>query len=162
MKLQVVLKNLIQIRGLTLIFKINTNTSLASAKTHHFSQNTRTRKGEICSKFAFKTMLYVHWPEKSLDPLLLLGSLTAFNKLVTNSKQCKSVIKYMPVISESPSFSVCKHYLNVLNNIITDLGLGLIISNAHEDLYAKVVQIIWKHGSMYENIISIIAVFVKS
>ena len=107
-------------------------------------------------------MLYVHWQEKSLNPLPLLGSLTAFNKLVTNSKQCKSVIEYMPVITETPSFSICKHYLKVLNNIITDLGLEFIIYNAHEDLYAKVVQIIWKHGSMYKNIITIIGVFIKS
>ncbi len=90
---------------------------------------------------------------KDVGPLPLLGSWTAFQKCVTESNQQKSVIEYMPVITESPNFSVCKNYLDVLRDIIEDLGLEFIFAHADEDVYAKLVQIIWKNGNHYKKVI---------
>ncbi len=59
----------------------------------------------------------------------------------------------MPVISRPPDFSVCRHYLDHLNYVIQDLGLDFVFAHADEDVYSRLVQIIWKHGDLYKKII---------
>ena len=65
----------------------------------------------------------------------------------------------MPVITQPPNFSMCKHYLDTLNDIVYDLGLNHIFAHADEDVYSKLVQIIWKHCSQYKNIIVLMGGF---
>ena len=55
-------------------------------------------------------------PANAEDNLPLLGSWTAFQKCVTNTLQSKSIIEYLPVIGQKPSYAVCKQYLDGLNS----------------------------------------------
>lgn len=98
-------------------------------------------------------------PENSTDNLPLLGSWTAFQKCVTSTMQSKSIIEYLPVIGQPPSYDVCKKYLDGLNNIAKDLQLDHLFTHADEDVYARLVHIIWKHGNLYKKIITLMGGF---
>ena len=65
----------------------------------------------------------------------------------------------MPVINQPPDFAVCKNYLDSLQNIAEDLGLEHIFAHADEEVYARLVQIIWKHGGLDKNIIILMGGF---
>ena len=54
---------------------------------------------------------------------------------------------------------MCKNYLDTLNDIIDDLGLSHMFAHADEDVYSKLVQIIWKHGNHYKNIVMLMGGF---
>ena len=68
----------------------------------------------------------IAWSIANGEPgiLPLLGSWTAFNRKVSEHKQKKSLIEFMPVISQPPKHDVCKYYLDILNGVIKDLGLN--------------------------------------
>ncbi|XP_057316865.1 uncharacterized protein LOC130657893 [Hydractinia symbiolongicarpus] len=91
--------------------------------------------------------------------LPMLGSWTAFNRKVSDRKQKKSLIEYMPVINQPPDISVCKNYLDTLKHVMDDLGLKHIFAHADEEVYARLVQIIWKNSDLYKNIIVLMGGF---
>ena len=66
------------------------------------------------------------------------------------STERRILSEFMPVISQPPKHDVCKYYLDILNGVIKDLGLNHIFIHADQDVYAKLVQITWKHGDLYK------------
>ena len=89
----------------------------------------------------------------------LLGSWTPFNRSVTESCANKSIIEYEPQLLGKPDYSVCKSYLDSLLNTIHDLGLQHIFSHADEDIYNKLLQILWKYPDRYFKIIPLLGGF---
>ena len=79
-----------------------------------------------------------------------VGTWTPFQKDTSEVRCGKSLIEYLPVISEPPIFSVCKHYLdNLINQIAADLNLNHIFAHADEDILSKLWQIVWKFPGKY-------------
>ena len=98
-------------------------------------------------------------PLEQDSTLPLLGSWTAFNRKVSSKEQAKSLIEYLPIINQPPKYDVCKHYLDSLNRIIDDLGAKNVFVHADEEVYSRLVHIIWKHGDIYKKAIVIMGGF---
>ena len=98
-------------------------------------------------------------PDSNDDHLPLLGSWTAFRRAVSQKEHGKSVIEYLPIISQPPKYDVCKYYLDDINRIITDLELNHLFVHANEEVYARLTHIIWKHGDIYKKIFIIMGGF---
>ena len=80
--------------------------------------------------------------------------ITKFQRSVSPTLQQKSIIEYFPLIGQPPKFDVCKK-CDGLNEIVRELELDYIFGHADEDVYAKLVHIIWKHGDLYKTVITI-------
>ena len=80
------------------------------------------------------------------------GSWTVFNRDTSCCAKEKSIIQYEPQIMEKPSLAVCKFYLDSLLETCEDLGLHRIFSHSDEDIYCKILQILWKNDDLYNKI----------
>ena len=89
----------------------------------------------------------------------LLGSWKSFQKENTIENMKKSKIYYFPTIPKSPVYPVCKTYLDFLVDTIEVLELPYVFVYTHEQVYARILHIIWKHRDLYSKIISIISGF---
>ena len=81
-----------------------------------------------------------------------VGSSTSFKKQTTDRNQNKTVIQFEPVIPSPPNFSVCKGHLDHLNKVADELGLDFVIVHAAQDVFLKILQIIWNHPTLYTRI----------
>ena len=90
---------------------------------------------------------------------LPVGTWTIFNQQVSSTTRKASILEYEPQIPQKPSLAVCKVYLDSLLETIKDLQLHHVFSFADEDIYCKLLQIIWKHPSLYAKIIPILGGF---
>ena len=88
--------------------------------------------------------------------LLLLGSWTEFNKIVTNFTTFKSIINYVSTIPEPPDYKVCKEYLNFVVNRFDILEIPYGFVYADEQVYSRLLHLIWKHKDLYANVIPIL------
>ena len=75
----------------------------------------------------------------------IIGSWTAFNKVVSNVAVKKSLLEYLPVIPEPPEYPVCKAFLDSLLELMKELEIGHIFAHADEQVYARLCHIIWKY-----------------
>ena len=60
-------------------------------------------------------------------PSNLEGSWTAFQRSVSPTFQQKSIIEYLPAISQPPKYDVCKTYLDGLNEIVREFELAIYL-----------------------------------
>lgn len=68
----------------------------------------------------------------------------------------KSKTSYLPTIPNSREYPVCKTYLHFLvGTIVEVLKLPYIFVQAFEQVYARVLHIIWRHKDLYSKIIPI-------
>eukprot|EP00794_Sanderia_malayensis_P009432 gene9432-biopygen7559 len=88
-----------------------------------------------------------------------IGSWTAFQKQVSDVEIIKSVINYMPTIDAPPEYNVCKDYLDSMVDIMEILDVPNIFVHADEQVYARVLHLMWKHKEEYKNIIPILGGF---
>ena len=65
----------------------------------------------------------------------------------------------MPTIPKSREYPVCKTYLHFLVDTIDVLKLLYIFVQTDEQVYARVLHIIWKHRDRYSKIIPIMNSF---
>ena len=89
-----------------------------------------------------------------------LGTWTCFKKSTTYfSARSKSVIQYLPVIEQPPQYNILKKYLEDLQQTATDLGIPYIYSHADEDIYSKLLHIIWNNKEMFTKVVPLIGGF---
>ena len=81
----------------------------------------------------------------------LINSWTDFNKKVINIKQTKSLHECLPTIAVPPEYSVCKKFLDDLLSLIKELNLDHISAHSDEQVYARLVHIIWKEPQLYKD-----------
>ena len=75
-----------------------------------------------------------------------------------NVKTYKSENRFLPVIPQPPSDSVCKYYLNFLLDLKSDLEINHIFRHSDQDAFYKISQIIWK-DKKYDSVINIMRGF---
>ena len=92
----------------------------------------------------------------STTDLPLLGSWTEFNKIVTNVTTFKSIINYMPTTPERPDYKLCKEYLNFFVNRFDILEILYGFVYADEQVYSRLLHLIWKHKDLYANVIPLL------
>ena len=92
----------------------------------------------------------------STTDLPLLGSWTEFNKIVTNVTTFKSIINYMPTTPERPDYKLCKEYLNFFVNRFDILEILCGFVYANEQVYSRLLHLIWKHKDLYANVIPLL------
>ena len=80
--------------------------------------------------------------------LPFLSSWTAFNKNVTDVTTFKSIMNYMPAIPEPLDYKVCKEYLDFLVNIFDTLEIPYSFVHADEQVYSRLLHLIWKHKDL--------------
>ena len=91
--------------------------------------------------------------EKRMPPL---GFWTSFQKETAIENMKKIKISYLSTIAKSREYPVCKTYLHFLvGTIVEVLKLPYIFVQAFEQVYARVLHIIWRHKDLYSKIIPI-------
>ena len=80
--------------------------------------------------------------------LPFLSSWTAFNKNVTDVTTFKSIMNYMPATPEPLDYKVCKEYLDFLVNIFDTLEIPYSFVHADEQVYSRLLHLIWKHKDL--------------
>eukprot|EP00794_Sanderia_malayensis_P017934 gene17934-19723_t len=98
-------------------------------------------------------------PDTGNEEYPQIGSWTAFQKQVSDVKIIKSVINYMPTIDAPPEYNVCKDYLDSMVDVMELLDAPHIFVHADEQVYARVLHLMWKHKEEYKNIIPILGGF---
>lgn len=88
-----------------------------------------------------------------------VGSWTAFMKAVTTCETSKSLIEYMEVVPLPPSDTVCKWYLDLLNDMAEDFGLPCIFAHSDEAIYCKMVLLQWLNEEKYEKVVNLLGGF---
>ena len=84
-----------------------------------------------------------------------LGSWTSFNKLTTSKETLRYVQEYLPVISSTPEYPVCKQYLDFLFELMDDLEITHVF--VHAD--AKLCHILWKNQDLYKCVVILMGGF---
>ena len=79
------------------------------------------------------------------EPLPLLGSWTTYQKAVCNSEVTISLFKYLPANVDPPGYSDCKEYFDFMLDTMRYLEIPHIFAHADEQVYARILQLIWKH-----------------
>ena len=100
------------------------------------------------------------------QPEAFLGSWTCFKKDTFNlmfeyllKYLFKSVVEYLPMVSEPPEYPVCKKFLDDLLDIMKELDLGHIFAHADKLVYSKLVYILWKFPDIYDRVIVLMGGF---
>ena len=93
------------------------------------------------------------------DQLDFIGSWTDFKKKTTISDYQKSLLEYLPAVSQPPDYPVCKKFLDDLLELIDDLGIPHIFAHGDEKVYACLTHIIWKDPELYKKIMVIMGGF---
>ena len=88
------------------------------------------------------------------EELALIGSWTAFNKMVSSHDSNQIVQEYLPVSPHPPEYPVCKEYLDFLLDIIEELEIPFIYAHSDEAVYSKLCALYGKikiciHKSFY-------------
>ena len=65
----------------------------------------------------------------------------------------------MPANLDPPEYSVCKEYLDFLLDTMSYLEIPHIFVHADEQVYARILHLIWKHGESYSTIIPMLGRF---
>ena len=78
----------------------------------------------------------------------LLGSWKVFKSKTSNSKTFKSETRFLPVIPQPPSNSVCKYYLDFLLDLKSDLKINHIFCHSDQDIFYKSLKLFGKTRSM--------------
>ena len=97
-------------------------------------------------------------PDKE-NRMPLVGSWTPFQKTTTVDLMTQSEITYLPTIPKSPEYPVCKKYLDFLLDTIEHLELPHIFVHADEQVYARILHLLWKHRDLYSKIIPLMGGF---
>ncbi len=84
--------------------------------------------------------------------LPLLGSWTAFNKMVSSKEISACVQEYIPVSPAPPEYPICKEYLDFLLDLIESLEIPYVIAHSDEAVYSKLCHLLWKNPDLYKNI----------
>ena len=93
------------------------------------------------------------------EELPLIGSWTAFNKMVSSHDSNQIVQEYLPVSPHPPEYPVCKEYLDFLLDIIEELEIPFIYAHSDEAVYSKLFDIVWKNKGLYSQIILLMGGF---
>ena len=93
------------------------------------------------------------------DELSLLGSWTAFMKQTCDEETAESLVKYLPANENPPEYQVCKDYMEFILEVANCLDLPRVFIHADEQVYARVLHIIWKHKSQFKCIIPLMGGF---
>ena len=83
------------------------------------------------------------------------GSWKVFNSMVTDKRTIQSDLDYFLVIPYPPKESVLKDYLDFLIDLKSDLEIDNIFCHIDQDMFCKILQIMWKEGDKYKGIINI-------
>ena len=92
-------------------------------------------------------------PDKE-NRMPLVGSWTPFQKTTTVDLMTQSEITYLPTIPKSPEYPVCKKYLDFLLDTIEHLELPHIFVHADEQVYARILHLLWKHSHKQINFLA--------
>ena len=98
-------------------------------------------------------------PTNSDDPLPFMGSWTAFKKSICEKETPRSILNYLPANENPPEHGVCKEYLEYALEVMDCLEIKRMFVHADEQVYARLVQLIWNHKDRFKNIIPLLGGF---
>ena len=138
------------------------DTSTGKNTTHHtnfliFQNNTK----DLVEKSFKKNILWSlagGLPDIKND-LPLLGSWTAFMKNTCREQTARSLIRYLPANENPPEHGVCKEYLDYILDVMKVLEIKSVFVHADEQVYARIVQLIWKYKDRFQNVIPLMGGF---
>ena len=129
-----------------------------------FDVNEKANKLEWCFKRDVVWGCAIYLTDKISD-LKTIGPWTNFNKTFAEPIFQRSLLEYLPVITKAPEYPVCKKCLDDLLELLKVLFLiylvmamnksvdVCIISFADEQVYGRLLHIIWKNKEIYKNVI---------
>ena len=80
-------------------------------------------------------------------------------KQTCNVETAKSLLKYLPANENPPEYYVCKDYMDFILEVTNCLDLPRVFLHADEQVYARVLHIVWKHKDQFKCIIPLLGGF---
>ena len=97
--------------------------------------------------------------DDSDNELPLLGAWAAYQKNVCEKESVKSLLKYLPANENPPEYPVCKEYLNFILEVMDYLNIPRIFVHADEQVYARILHLIWKHYDRFKTVVPLMGGF---